>query len=220
MNPTPTPQCVRLGCVGHRRLADPAAIAVAAAALMQQLAAGMAHLSARWVAVSPAARGADRILTRAAMTHLHAALHIISPFAIDEYRLDFDTPDDLAEFDELHAAAGRVSECQPDQPRPASAANRMPRYLAAGRAVVDAADLIAAVWDHNATASSGTADAALYALQLGRPVLCIHPDDPAAPAHRLIATPAPPGAHPRLHIKSRPLPDTPDDLIPDLIHRR
>lgn len=54
-----------------------------------------------WTAVSPLAKGADRIVARAVLERAGGRLKVVTPFHINEYRRDFVDPEDLAEFNQL-----------------------------------------------------------------------------------------------------------------------
>jgi hypothetical protein len=55
--------------------------------------------------LSPLARGSDRLGAREAQ-ELGYEIHVPMPFPQHDYELDFDTPDDLAEFRKLFLSAG------------------------------------------------------------------------------------------------------------------
>jgi hypothetical protein len=133
---------------------------------------------------TPLAEGADRLaaqVARAAGWRIAAVL----PFAQAEYEQDFAAPvtpgttpaQCLAEFRALLAAAAEVTVLDhPRQPDP------RPGYEAAGRAVVERADLLLAIWDgQRGDRRGGTAETMRHAATIGRPILWL-PSDGTQPA--------------------------------------
>ncbi len=119
-------------------------------------------------------------------------LEVILPLPVDEYRKDFAGDDDHREFDELFAPAeqaGAVTTLNADfkerhhaDPQEA----RRQAYESVGRSVVDACEILIAVWDGKpAQGRGGTADIVRYAVDAGRLVLWIDSDNPAADAQVL-----------------------------------
>lgn len=181
----------RVGAVGHRNLADPEAVRAAVDAIVDRLAATLAAGDGppvAWTVVTPAAKGADRIVAQSVLDRCESAqIEIITPFAIDEYRRDFDTADDRAAFDALAERAQTIAQRNADAP-PTDMTERCVGYLDAGRAVVDACEVLIAIWDGQpARGVGGTGDAVAYAASLGRLVLCIDASDPAVPPRRVVA---------------------------------
>jgi hypothetical protein len=202
------PYALRLGVTGHRRLTDEPAIAGAVRGLLDRLHASFAREAAvpvAWTLVSPLAQGADRIVARAALERPGARLEVVLPLPVDEYRRDFTGLADAAAFDELLDRAARVVG-----PPCASAvgASREQAYLRAGQQVVDACEVLVAVWDGRPAArEGGTADVVRYALAQDRLVLWIDAEAPGAPAVVLAGVgwgAAAAGA--RLAVRTRPLP--------------
>jgi hypothetical protein len=128
---------------------------------------------------TPLAEGADRLaaqVARAAGWRIAAVL----PFAQAEYEQDFAAPvtpgttpaQCLAEFRALLAAAAEVTVLDhPRQPDP------RPGYEAAGRAVVERADLLLAIWDgQRGDRRGGTAETMRHAATIGRPILWLRSD--------------------------------------------
>lgn len=210
---------LRIGVTGHRRLADPGAVAaVVRSALHREIprAAGLSALPAVRI-LSCLAEGADRLVAQVMLEAPTATLSVVLPLAPAEYSAAFEGPSSRQEFDELLRQ-------DPDpvclHPRPLAeefpgldaASARQIAYRNAGRHVVDRCDVLIAVWDGKpARGPGGTAEIVTYALERGRPVVHIRPDAPGAVtvlAGRLAetsaaATSAPPagaavtgGAHP------------------------
>jgi hypothetical protein len=150
-----------------------------------------------WVVVSPLAKGADRLVAKAvlAMTANGPAaqatqpprLEVILPLPVDEYRHDFDTDDDLREFNELFTPvfhANAVTTLNPNfiaQSHTDSSEARKAAYESVGRAVVDGCEILIAMWNGKlAQGRGGTADIVRYAVDAGRLVLWIDSENPTA----------------------------------------
>lgn len=116
---------------------------------------------------SSLAEGADRLVAHA-MLERGAALVAVLPLEADEYRKDFATPDSLAEFDRLLDLAREVRIVDP------GGATREAAYEAAGLAVLDAADVLVALWDGEAPRGrGGTAEIVEEARRRGREVVVV-----------------------------------------------
>ena len=177
-----------IGVTGHRRLADPAAVATAVRnALHREIlqAVGLPTLPAVRV-LSCLAEGADRLVARVVLEAPAARLGAVLPLAPAEYATAFDGPSSRREFEALlHRDPDPV--CL--HPRPLAeefpgldaAAARQAAYRDAGRHVVDRCDILVAVWDGEpARGPGGTAEIVAYALERGRPIVHIRPDAPEA----------------------------------------
>jgi len=147
----------------------------------------------RWTVVSPLAKGADRIVARAVLKRPQSRLEVITPFPLSEYRRDFTDADDLAEFDDLQAVAAQTVQLDPDlgpsdEPDgPDRRARRNEGYYEVGQRVVDASEIIIAVWDGQpAQGRGGSGDIVQYAVERGRIVLWIDAEHPSAPARQII----------------------------------
>ncbi|HPB27307.1 MAG TPA: hypothetical protein PK017_03605, partial [Acidobacteriota bacterium] len=133
-----------IGVTGHRRLADPAAVATAVRnALHREIlqAVGLPTLPAVRV-LSCLAEGADRLVARVVLEAPAARLGAVLPLAPAEYATAFDGPSSRREFEALlHRDPDPV--CL--HPRPLAeefpgldaAAARQAAYRDAGRHVVD-----------------------------------------------------------------------------------
>ncbi|MGI9175876.1 MAG: hypothetical protein ACR2GR_11220 [Rhodothermales bacterium] len=174
----------------------------------------------RWCILSPLAKGSDRIVARAVLDRPQAHLEVVTPFPLDEYRKDFDTPEDHAKFEALLARDPAPTELHPEPDPPASpgaaTVTRNVSYLRVGRRIVEACELLIAVWDGQpAQGTGGTADVVRYAVESGRRVLWVHATDPSAPVRLLTsaeAEGAAPGPLPGLGLL--PLPATAKALAP------
>jgi len=150
----------RIGVTGHRRFDHPERARQAA----QRVVAGCDPPLELWTSL---ADGADRLLVDVVRAVDPAArLVVVLPLDPDDYRADFDA-DSAAEFDELLATADEVHTVAPQRTREAA-------YAAAGMAVVDAVDVLVAVWDGApARGHGGTAEIVQAARTRGREVAVI-----------------------------------------------
>jgi hypothetical protein len=132
---------------------------------------------ARCRMISPLALGADRLAARAALD-LGYSLFVPMPFAKEEYERDFDTPEDLADFQELYARATEGSLALDG----AHGDMGNGSYEAVGRLVVRQSDILIAVWDGRpAKGRGGTAEIIRFAAAARIPVIWIYSDVERAP---------------------------------------
>jgi hypothetical protein len=163
---------LRIGVVGHRTIDDPAAVAreVRRALRMADsrvLPEGGHTGPASLEVFSALAEGADRLAARVLLEEPGATLVAVLPLARDDYMTDFVSPSSRAEFLELLEVAARVEEAGP-------AASREESYERAGRAIVDASDVMLAMWDGKPSRGrGGTAEIVDYARGSGVPVYWI-----------------------------------------------
>ena len=109
--------------------------------VLRELASASSEHAPEGVALySALAEGADRHLARLAL-EAGCTLHAVLPFARDDYAADFDSAESLREYEYLLDRAQHVDELAGDR-RHADLA-----YERAGHAILDAADLLIAVWD-------------------------------------------------------------------------
>lgn len=158
---------VRIGVTGHRYLADPGAVAIAVDVVLDEFCpAGHADPV---VVVTGLAEGADRLVADRVLARPPAALHAVLALPADDFRTDF--PDTAAAFDGYLARAVEIDVVR------ASGTDREESYEAAGRAVVDASDVVIAVWDGQpAGGRGGTAEIVDYARERGVPVRVVPAD--------------------------------------------
>jgi hypothetical protein len=178
---------LRLGVTGHRTLPDPAGIARAVRILLDRIERTLARSSTplTWTVVSPLARGADRLVAEAVLERPDARLEVVTPFPLDEYRKDFQADEDRAAFEALLGRAALVHELDASSRGGVSegdAPERDEGYLRAGERVVDACEILIAIWNGRPAAGrGGTADIVRYALLRERMVLWIHEERPLDP---------------------------------------
>ncbi|MBK7215008.1 MAG: hypothetical protein IPH88_17300 [Bacteroidales bacterium] len=141
-----------------------------------------------WQVVSALAKGADRMVARAAMEKLNASLEVILPFKEEDYCADFKTAADLAEFKALYSKASyKLIHSFESEPAPTP---RNIGYRRAGEKMVETCDIIIAVWDGEpARGGGGTAEIVEYASRLNRTLIWINPLHPDQPACLLFHNP-------------------------------
>lgn len=212
------PYDLRIGVTGHREIVDAAGIRQSVKQLLDHLDRTLQPQSRtplKWTVVSPIAKGADRIVAEAVLGCCPATLEVLSPFELDEYRLDFEDGEDRDEFERLLNRARHV-ECLANGDAPDATENDEVRehwrnrgYLRVGRAVVDSCEILLAVWNgRDGQGVGGTADIVGYALRQQRTVVWIHADEPSrAPC---LITAWQPGSEPQ----TRALPATAKRLSP------
>ena len=190
--PLPLPYELRIGVTGHRTLSNATAIDAAVLGALARIAGVFRNrdngknrdkvdVPLAWTVVSPLARGADRIVANAVLGLAGARLEVITPLPLDEYRKDFDTPEDLAEFESLLSRADSVHELNAGSgasAQPSGEARNL-AYLQAGERVVDGCEILIAVWDGlPAKDIGGTGEVVSYAHERGRFVVRIDSNHP------------------------------------------
>jgi hypothetical protein len=143
------------------------------------------------------ATGADQIAARSARSSGYLVRALL-PFDPDEYRNDFEPGDELDEFERALEEADEVVALSGDR------ADATGAYVLVGRSLVEAADVLIAIWDGaEGRGPGGTAHVVELALQSAVPI--IHIDikrgaddvkmhaivggDVAAPVHASLAGP-------------------------------
>jgi len=184
------PYELRLGVTGHRTLDRPAEVEGAVDRLLAQINTILGHQDRapiQWTVISPLAKGADRIVARAALRLTGARLEVVTPFALAEYRKDFVESEDLQEFERLLAKATRPAvELNKEKP-PTDAAGGNRGYFEAGAAVADSCEILIAIWNGRpAAGAGGTSEIVCHALEHRRIVLWINTEDPAAEPSMLV----------------------------------
>lgn len=159
---------MRIGVTGHRALVDPDAAARDVDAALDRLLAGDDDVTAE--VVSPLAEGADRIVAERVLARPDTTLVAVLPLEVDDYERDFDSPRSRAEFRRLLARAKRVVVTGAGDD-----GSRVSAYERAGRAVVDASDVVLALWDGEpGRGRGGTAEIVAYARERGVAVEVVH----------------------------------------------
>jgi hypothetical protein len=165
------PGTVRVGVTGHRTLADPTGVERRVGDALTWIAAqlgGSPPSTVRFTAVSSLAEGADRVVAHRILAEPDAELEALLPLPPGDYAVDFIDASSREEFRALLTRARWTVVST--QPRPAA-------YEDAGRRVVDAADVLLAVWDGEPSRGrGGTAEIVAYARRQGRPVFVVDPD--------------------------------------------
>lgn len=151
----------RIAVTGHMDLA-----AESAPLIRDQISAVLLSHEGPIVGVSCIARGADSLFAETVLAH-GGTLEVVLPSA--DYRATKVTGSHAALFDELMAAAASVHVM------PSQTADRA-AYEAANRALLDGVDLLAAVWDGDASRRGGTGTVVDEARSAGIPVTVIWPD--------------------------------------------
>ena len=136
---------MRVGVTGHRALRHVDAVADAVGDVLDSLSDGTPL-----VAVSSLAEGADRIVAEAVLRR-GGSLEVILPLAADDYEADFASERSRRAFHDLLAAAKSVSVVAPPAHQSGSddarGDDRVAAYERAGLAVVEACDVLVALWD-------------------------------------------------------------------------
>lgn len=110
------------------------------------------------VVVTSLAEGADRLLAELVLGR-GGAMRVILPLDAADYATDFESDASRAGFEDLLGRAESVDIAQ------AADCTREAAYESAGRAVVDASDVVIALWDGAASRGrGGTAEIIQYAL--------------------------------------------------------
>lgn len=179
------PWRVRVGVIGHRRLADAEPLRLRLRDVLDDLARRLRpseRTGVVFAAVSALAEGADRLMAAEILDRPGSSLEAVLPLAPDDYAADFAANESRDRFASLLARADGVEVV--------SARARPEAYLDAGRAVVDRCDVLVAVWDGEpARGPGGTGDAMAHADALGRPTVVIPPDGAEPRWHRPLGAP-------------------------------
>jgi len=125
--------------------------------------------------VSALAEGSDRIVAEVGLA-LGASLECLLPFAASEYARDFASAKSRATFQALLTRASSVLELAGNRNDEGAA------YEAVGRAVLERADALIAVWDgDDAAGRGGTAQMVAEASARHLPIIWIHAAKNASP---------------------------------------
>jgi hypothetical protein len=152
-----------VGFSGHAGLPPPTVELVA-----KELQARLTpHAGPELIGISLLGPGADQLFARIVL-ELGGHLYVVVPAR--KYRDQFTDDEAQREYDRLHAMASYFEELDyTDSTEEA--------HMAAGRAMVDKADVLLAVWDgHPSRGQGGTADVVAYARERGVPVEVLWPE--------------------------------------------
>lgn len=184
----PVPYTLRVGVTGHRELQDPDAVSVTVESLLLTIRASLEDsikdqarkTPVKWKVVSALAKGADQIVAHVAMEKLGATLDAVLPAEPDEYRKDFNDADDLRDFNSLFEKAVNYPFLRALNTSFPTSKNE--GYEQAGKALVDACEILVAVWDGKpARGQGGTASIVSYACSVNRLVVWINALHPGSP---------------------------------------
>jgi hypothetical protein len=145
------PLDLRIAVTGHRRLASTPALSTAidrALDLITDQLRPSIRDRCRLIVVSALADGADRVVAERALARPGARLEVILPMPEADYVTDFEPTQSLPEFKHLLSKASWVATIPPSR-------TRQDAYLAAGRAVIERADVTIAIWDGLPAAGKG-----------------------------------------------------------------
>jgi hypothetical protein len=180
---------IRIGVTGHRNLSTSGNLAELPARI-RKLLPETGATAVRLGVVSALAEGADRLVVdqvfeQASRLGEEARLEVVLPFDRQRYiELQEFSPAAQAEFEDWLARATSLVELGgPGGPKTVDAS-----YEAASRHVVNACDVLVAVWDGKPSRGrGGTAETILYAAELGKPCIWIPSDGEAPCADNLTA---------------------------------
>jgi hypothetical protein len=180
---------IRIGVTGHRNLATSGNLGELPAQI-RKLLPETGATAVRLGVVSALAEGADRLVVdqvfeQASRLGEEARLEVVLPFDRQRYiELQEFSPAAQAEFEDWLARATSLVELGgPGGPKTLEAS-----YEAASRHVVNACDVLVAVWDGKPSRGrGGTAETVLYAAELGKPCIWIPSDGEAPCADNLTA---------------------------------
>ena len=151
---------MKVGITGHQRLDDPSTWSWVESTLNNELDALLTPV----IAVSSLAIGADQLFA-STVVHRGGKIHTVIPF--QGYERTF-VPRDLDSYRRILSKATVVEIMETE-------GTDEDKYLAAGKRIVELADLMIAVWDGKpAKGKGGTADVVAYAIQRGIRVIHIN----------------------------------------------
>lgn len=147
---------MRVGVTGHRHLASERTVEATVDQVLDRRLAGPVRAEV-WTSL---AEGADRLVARRVLERPDSDLVAVLPLPADDYARDFETTESRAEFHDLLGRARRTEVVGADD-----TGTRESAYERAGHAVVDASDVLFALWDGEPSRGrGGTAEIVSYAL--------------------------------------------------------
>jgi hypothetical protein len=159
---------LRIGVTGHRDLGDVDTAERAVDGVIDDLVTSRPDGTALELR-SALAEGADRLVAERVLARDGSRLVAVLPLGADDYRRDFLTPTSLDHFERLLDQADAV-----EVPLRDAAGSREAAYERAGRAMVDASDVLIALWDGEPSRGrGGTAEIIDYARSKGRQVIVV-----------------------------------------------
>ena len=179
-----------IGVTGHRNLdidaAGLGALAATLDALFANLRRSLANVARHQAdlfspaapllrTICMAARGADCLAAQAARA-ADGTVACVLPFPFDEYRKDFDSPE------EVEAARAIIEAAQARLILPGTHREGPRAYERANEIILANIDLLVAIWDRaRPGARAGTGDVVQSAISSGTPVIVISPAQPTPP---------------------------------------
>jgi len=180
------PITVRIGVTGHRSLGDEEEIKKSVRKVLARISEILGGTPHSFVAVSPLAEGADRLVAKEILATQQNSLDargltVPLPMPVEVYVQDFASGESKAEFRELLALANRSLELEADAKKferePNDSAetenlkkdNRRQAFRRVGLWVVDECDVVIAIWNGDkAKGVGGTAEIVEYARRIHR----------------------------------------------------
>ena len=172
-DPLPLVRTVNVGITGHRASILPDGVSGALEAAVDEVFSGLRAAAvkvrsakeARLRLHTPLASGADQLAAKSA----HASgydVRALLPFEVDEYRKDFADGDELDQFEHALNAAHEIHAL------PGKRSDEIGAYVTVGEAVIEAADILVAIWDGaEGRGPGGTAHVVGLALANSMPVI-------------------------------------------------
>jgi len=158
-----------IGITGHRVLAEREKLEAGLDTVALRLAA--AFPGEPWTVISALAEGADRLVVRRLLAKPGTRLVAVLPLAANDYETDFSTVGSRHDFRSLLDRADEVVEVAPTASRDAA-------YAAAGREVLNRADVLVTIWDgQDAEGQGGTGAIVAQARERGLPIAWVHADN-------------------------------------------
>jgi hypothetical protein len=171
------PACVRIGVTGHRTLASEQLIRESIKSVMGKLEEMLRLIPHTFMAVSPLAEGADRLVAKEILAWQvpenvdKPSLEAVLPLPEADYLQDFETRESRDEFRELLALAKSTHILD-------KAESRETAYENVGHFVVDNCDFLIAIWNGEPSkGKGGTAEIVEYACKIERYVFWINSEN-------------------------------------------
>jgi hypothetical protein len=175
---TMLPEWTVIGFSGHRKLADPKAVADGIRNALERLADHHGPLAA----VSSAASGADTLFVEE-VARRNLPYLLILPFSKSRFQQDF-SPNEWQRVLPLIEKATHVEEVSGEESKEGA-------YMETGILTADRADAMIAVWDGKSAAGfGGTGDVVDYIRDLGKPLIIVDPATGQISEERLGQLPA------------------------------